>query len=46
MVAALTIMLSEYKLPALVFRALLDNDAICSALSKHADKEIGSGKST
>lgn len=38
-------MLPEYKLPALVFRALLDNDGIGDALSEHTDKEIGSGKS-
>jgi hypothetical protein len=38
-------MLPEYKLPALVFRALLDIDGICDAPSEHTAKEIDSGKS-
>jgi hypothetical protein len=38
MIAALIIMLSEYKLPALVFHALLDNDDICDALFEHTNK--------
>ncbi len=45
MIAALIIILPEYKLPTLVSRALLDTDGTCDALSKTMAKEIGSVKS-
>lgn len=40
MIAALIIMLPEYKLPALIFRAPVDTDGICDALSERTAKEL------
>jgi hypothetical protein len=45
MIAALILVLNEYKLPTLVFYTLLNTDGIYDAPSEHTAKEICSGKS-